>query len=283
MSNNEKKHPDIIDEDLYEEIDEEELLELIEQEKRNAYTKEKDEEERGPSPRFPKWAFWLIAIMMFINVLAFLPRTFSIPAVNFLIKSAELSTKEEIDIYQESVVVINSGNSKGTGFSISEDGYVLTNHHVVDNDQPISVAFPKQGLFSGDIVAQFEDIDLALLKVENKENVKLPHLPLAEKTEFEEREHVYFIGNPLRFNGIANEGEIIGYTQLSDWEKEVIMLDAPIYKGNSGSPVITMDGDVMAVVFATIRKDEYGKVGLAIPITYFHERVQKLEEEIVLP
>lgn len=283
MSKEDNQHRDIIDEDLYEEIDEEELLEIIEEEKRKAYAKDVEEEEEKKSPTFPKWAFWLIAIIMAFNVFAFIPNTFSIPAVNFLIKSAELSTKKEIDVYQESVVVIKSGNSKGTGFSISEDGYVLTNHHVIDNKEPITVAYPEQGLFSGEIVEEFEDIDLALLKIENKEDVTLPFLPLAEKTSFEKREHVYFIGNPLRFNGIANEGEVIGYTTLSDWKEKVMMLDAPIYKGNSGSPVINKQGEVIAVVFATVRKEEHGKVGLAIPITYYHKRIASLSKDHTFP
>lgn len=281
----EHEQPDIIDDDLYEEMDEDELIELVEEEKQKALEREKKEEKedrKGP-PAFPKWAFYLIAFMMALNVLAFLPKTFSIPAIDFLMKSAELSTKQEIDTYQESVVVIESGNSKGTGFSISSDGYIVTNHHVVDNEQPITVAFPEQGLFKGEIVADFEEVDLALLKVENEENVSLPHLPLAKKTQFEKREHVYFIGNPLRFNGIANEGEVIGYTRLSDWDQDVLMLDAPIYHGNSGSPVINEEGEVIAVVFATIRKEQYGKVGLAVPITYYHEKIKDLPETSTYP
>jgi len=276
--------PDIIDDDLYEEIDDEELIEIVEEEKQKALERERQEKEekKGP-PAFPKWAFYLIAFMMVLNVMAFLPKTFSIPAIDFLMKSAELSTNEEIDTYQESVVVVESGNSKGTGFAISKDGYIITNHHVVDNDKRISVGFPEDGLYSGEIVAEFEEVDLAILKVDTDEGETLPHLTLADKTEFEKREHVYFIGNPLRFNGIANEGEVIGYTRLSDWDQDVIMLDAPIYRGNSGSPVINMDGEVIGVVFATIRKDEYGKVGLAVPITYYYEKIESLSNTSEFP
>lgn len=272
---------DIIDRDLYEEIDDEEMREILDEER--AKLREKKEEEEKPKRPFPKWAFWLIAVMMTINIVGILPKTFSLPAVDFLIKSAELMTNKDIDEYQQSVVVIESGNSKGTGFSISEDGYVITNEHVIDNEMPITVAFEERGLYGGEVVHTFEDIDLALLKVEPKNQEALPYLPLAEKTTFTEREHVYFIGNPLRFNGIANEGEVIGYRGLSDWDKEVLMLDAPIYHGNSGSPVITEEGRVIAVVFATIKDEEHGKVGLSVPITYFHEKMKGLEPMIQLP
>lgn len=277
--------PDIIDDDLYEEIDEEELIEIVEEEKQKALEREKIEREQDKKkpPTFPKWAFYLIAFMMVLNIMAFLPRTVSIPAVDFIMKSAELSSKEEIQTYKQSVVVIESGNSKGTGFSISSDGYVLTNHHVVDQNMPITVAFPEEGLFKGEIVAAFEEIDLALLKVENEKDIKLPHLQLVDKTVFDQGDHVHFIGNPLNFNGIANEGEVLGYTRLNDWSQDVLMLDAPIYHGNSGSPVINEDGEVIAVVFATIRRDEHGKVGLAVPITYYHENIKEKLDSSELP
>ncbi|KGP73089.1 S1C family serine protease [Pontibacillus yanchengensis] len=266
---------DMIDDDLYEEFEDEELMELLEEEKRKPKPEKK-------GPVFPKWAFWLIAIMMFINVIAVIPNTFSLPAVDFLFKSAQLSTNSDINTYQKSIVVVESGKSKGTGFSISQDGYIITNHHVIDNGEKVSLAYPEAGLFQGEVVAEFEDVDLALLKAKRVDGQKveaLPSLPLAEETSFEKREHVYFIGNPMRFTGIANEGEVIGYTSLDDWEQEVLMLDAPIYHGNSGSPVINMQGEVIAVVFATIKREQHGKVGLAIPISYYHQKIENLEDQ----
>ncbi|MFC0523360.1 S1C family serine protease [Pontibacillus salicampi] len=271
MSDKRSYDHDVIDEDLYEDLDEEELLELVEEERRKSLATKEEEKKKRP---FPKWAFWLIAIAMFINVIAIIPRTFSIPAVDFLLTSAELSQNAVIQEDQQAVVVVEAGNSKGTGFSVSEDGYIITNHHVIENGERVSIAFPEAGLFQGEVVAEYEDIDLAVLKakgVKDKEAKDLPYLPLAEKTEFTEREPVHFIGNPLRFSGIANNGEVIGYTTLDNWDKQVLMLDAPIYRGNSGSPVINEQGNVIAVVFATIRNEEQGKVGLAVPITYLHE------------
>ncbi|KGP90343.1 peptidase S7 [Pontibacillus chungwhensis BH030062] len=274
---------DIIDADLYEDIDDEEMKAILDEERAKRREKREEGEEEKPKRPFPKWAFWLIAAMMTINIVGILPKTFSLPAVDFLVKSAELMTNPDIDRYQESVVVIESGQSKGTGFSISEDGYIITNAHVIDNEMPITVAFEDEGLYGGEVIQTFEDVDLALLKVEPNEGESLPYLPLADETIFEKREHVFFIGNPLRFNGIANEGEVIGYRDLSDWERQVLMLDAPIYHGNSGSPVITEDGYVIAVIFATLKDQSHGKVGLAVPITYFHEKIKNIDEPISLP
>ncbi|WP_407270553.1 S1C family serine protease [Radiobacillus sp. PE A8.2] len=267
MVKEDDKHRDIIDDDLYEEIDDEELLQLIEEERKKSLLKQ--QEPSKPKRPFPKWAFWLIAIAMFIQVFAIIPQTFSIPAIDFLITSAKLSTNDTVSKYKEAVVVIEAGNSKGTGFAISADGTIITNHHVIEDETTILAAFPEQGLFDAEIVASYPEIDLAVLQVEGED---LPHLNLAEETTFTANEHFYFIGNPLRFQGIANEGEIIGYTQLDSWDEPVLMLRAPVYRGNSGSPVINSEGNVIGVVFATQNNEEEGKVGLAVPIDYLYEK-----------
>ncbi len=268
MANSEDRKQDIIDKDLYEEIPEEELLEILEEEKRKSREKEQEERDRPKRP-FPKYAFWLIAAAMMINVIALLPNTVSVPAVNFLITSSKLSANDEISSYKPAVVVIEAGDSRGTGFSITEDGRILTNHHVIEGEKRIVVAYPEEGLFKAEVIADYPDVDLAVLQVEGED---LPHLELAESSRFTEEEHFYFIGNPLRFQGIANEGEIIGYTQLPDWEERVMMLKAPVYRGNSGSPVINEAGKVIGVVFATLDEEKHGKVGLAVPIEYYHKQ-----------
>lgn len=275
MDNNKEDNRtlDIIDEDLYEEIDEEELYELVEEERKKALAKAKERrEQRKPKSIFPKWAFWLIAFALAFNVVALLPQTFSIPAIDFLITSTKLSAQEDIKEYKKAVVVIETADSKGTGFAINEHGTILTNNHVVEGEEHVTVAFPENGLYDGEVVAVFPEVDLAIIET-NGEN--LPHLTLAESTVFADDEEISFIGNPLRFNGIANEGTIIGYTQLSSWEEPVLMIEAPVYRGNSGSPIITKDGKVIGVIFATLDHDEHGKVGLFVPIDYYYSAFEK--------
>ncbi|WP_337019073.1 serine protease [Oceanobacillus massiliensis] len=274
MDNNHdnNKDNDIIDEDLYEEFEDEELYELVQEERRKALERAKNEDEFVPKRPFHKWAFWLISIALAFNMFALLPQTFSIPAIDFLMTSAKLSTNTDVENYKKAVVVVETENSKGTGFSIAADGTILTNNHVVEGEQYVTVAFPEDGLFTAEVTKTFPEIDLAVLQVEGRE---LPYLTLAEQAEYTEAEPIRFIGNPLRFNGIANEGKIIGGTKLSDWDEEVIMIEAPVYRGNSGSPIINQEGKVLGVIFATADDEEYGKVGLFIPIDLYYKYATK--------
>ena len=206
---------------------------------------------------------------MFVNTFAAIFEIYSIPAIEFLKTSAKLSTQEDIASYKKSVVVISTTDSKGTGFSITSDGTILTNFHVVEGHDTVSIVFPDDGRFTGNVVNIYPSIDLAVVEIDGE---NLPHLELAEQTDFEDDEPVYFIGNPLSFTGIANEGTIIDYIKLSDWDVPVIMMNAPVYRGNSGSPVLNHEGQVIGVVFATINDKSNGKVGLFVPIDEYYSQ-----------
>ncbi len=212
---------------------------------------------------------WLMSFALIFSLFAFIFEMYSIPAIEFLKTSARLSSDEIVQEYKKAVVEVSTGSSKGTGFAISEDGYIVTNSHVVEDALQLTIVFPDEGVMEAELVADYPEVDLAVLKVDR---AGLPYLELA-KTFEEVQQHVTFIGNPLAFTGIANEGDVIGVTSTK-LETNVSMLDAPVYKGNSGSPVIANDGTVIGVIYATLKHDEHGKVGLFVPIDALHERFQ---------
>lgn len=262
---------DIIDTDLVEEIDDEEMAEIIKEGRKKSVAREAYEKKHGkPKRRFPKWAFWLISFALAFNVVALLPQTLSIPAIEFLITSTKLSKQDNIKEYKKSVTVIETEDSKGTGFFFSDDGLMLTNSHVVEGNEKVTVGVPEHGLFTGEVIEDYPEIDLAVVKIDIGEAT--PYLKLAKNPVYEKDEFIYFIGNPLKFTGIANKGNLMEQIDLNDWDQPVMTMDAPVYRGNSGSPVINQAGEVIGVIFATIDDDEIGKAGLLIPIDYFHER-----------
>lgn len=253
---------DYIDEEYGREFTEEELAELFE---------EANKEEDGPppfvgSPRFRKIIAGVLALMLCSQLFVIFPQVFSLAAIQFLKVSTKLSQMDTIKEYKQSVVVVSTDDAKGTGFIISSDGLIVTNRHVVGDAKNPSVSLAGGGRHSAKVVAIDDKVDLALLDIDAED---LPALQLAETYNGAAGVPVYVIGNPLFFSRIANEGETWGL--LSDRDTPMMMLQAPIYKGNSGSPVINREGEVIGVVYATstVKRDgKKHKIGLAVPIDW---------------
>lgn len=256
-----------------EQLTEEEFNELVLQAQQEALAKARLEKTQPKTKRpFPKWIFWLMTTVLAFSTFSAMFEVFSIPAIEFLKTSAKLSQDKEISTFKQSVVVVKTEDGKGTGFSISSDGTIVTNYHVIEDRKQIQVSFPDEGLFSAKVIETYPMIDVAVLDISGE---NLPFLTVAEKMNFTKEAPIRFIGNPLNFNGIANEGTMLDYTQLTNWENEVMMIQAPVYRGNSGSPVFNEDGKVIGIIFATLDERHYGKVGLVIPIEEFHQRYSK--------
>lgn len=263
----------------FEPISEDELIELVLEEQQKALEKARQERLAGikqtkKRPASVRLIVWIMAGMLMFSTFAVIFKIYSIPAIEFLKTSAALSGQDDIKTYKKAVVEITTNDGKGTGFSISNDGYILTNDHVIEDALTLTVTFPDDGMFKGEVVKNFPDIDLAILKVDGE---NLPSLTLADSYKAKSEEAIYFIGNPLYFSGIANEGKVIDYTLLSDWEEQVIMLDAPVYRGNSGSPVINNDGKVIGIIFATTEDDQFGHVGLFVPVDLLQKQLNFLK------
>lgn len=211
-----------------------------------------------------KFIATILVIALLISLNQVWPRVFNFSSIKFLQKSSELSKQDDIKEYKEAVVTIQDQYTKGTGFNISETGLIVTNKHVVDDMYPITVMFPNGEWMAAEIISAETDIDLAFLKINGEQ---LPHISLSEPDAWLIQDHIYVIGNPLFHNQIVNEGSILQGSE----KNSVLRLSAPIYQGNSGSPVISSaSGKVIGVVYAkSITED----VGYAIPIEQVLEKL----------
>ncbi|WP_183041027.1 S1C family serine protease [Salipaludibacillus neizhouensis] len=244
------------------------------------YTKEEffnpDDEEEDPKPKKNKKGFKIViasvlTLALFSNVFAIWPKLINLPALEFLATSQELSQNEDVQTYTDSVVVVRGGNSKGTGFLFTDEGHIMTNQHVIEDEPFVTVSFQNGDGYHAEVIESDEELDIAILKVEE---VELDRHVLEFEDAWDIDEPVYVIGNPLFFNYIANEGQLLGETTTQNREDPVLMLDAPVYRGSSGSPVINEQGNVVGVIFATTQVDHEGneqKVGLAVPVEDFIE------------
>ncbi|TVX99027.1 S1C family serine protease [Cohnella terricola] len=234
--------------------------------------KEDEEEDGTPPPSQRKWVrntiLSLVVAALIGNVLAFWPQIYNMKTLPFLSKSKELSSREEIQSYKRAVVLVSTDKGKGTGFHVS-GGYIVTNYHVIENNGYILVKFPEndQG-YVAKVASGDPELDIALLKVDAGSQ-ELPFIEVERERTWEPGEHVYVIGNPLYFSQIVSEGTLLGTMPVQGRSTPVIALDAPIFKGNSGSPVINEDGKAIAVIFATTEITHDSKTveaGLAVPL-----------------
>lgn len=245
---------------------------------------EEDDKEFRPST-YRKWIIRIIALTLslalLVNILAIWPKVINIPAIQFLKISRKLSQNPDIQQYKKAVVVVESNNSRGTGFNIAPEGIIVTNHHVIDHATTISIRFQDGKVFRAQVIVSDADNDLAVLQIQTENiefDLNLPSLVLANEMDWEKGDLIYFIGNPLSFSQIANQGQILDTVPMTERSMDALIIDAPVYKGNSGSPVINQDGKVVAVIYATttyIQGQDKQRVGLAIPITYLKTLLQE--------
>ncbi len=217
----------------------------------------------------------LVSVFVFclFSVLAPWAGILQLPSLDLLTKSRELANDEQISSWMDTVVTVKTRGSKGTGFNIAAEGIVITNYHVIDDDASITVTYNDGRVFRGDVIAEYPDIDLAIVQMKGR---NLPHVKLFADYQLSIDERVIIIGNPLGLSQIVMEATMRGYTQLDGWEKPVYVIEGPVLKGSSGSPVFNDSGQVVGVVFASAGTVERNGteviIGLAIPIEYLLEQ-----------
>ncbi len=167
--------------------------------------------------------------------------------------------------------------SLGSGFIVSADGYILTNNHVVENADEVTVTLLDQSEYKATVIGNDTKTDIALIKIKPKS--KLTYVQLGDSAHLEVGEWVVAIGNPFGLGhtvtaGIVSaKGRIIGSGPYDDF----IQTDASINPGNSGGPLFNLKGEVVGINTAIVQGGQ--GIGFATPIDMARSVMGQLKDK----
>ena len=152
----------------------------------------------------------------------------------------------------------------GTGFIIDEDGYILTNHHVIEGADRIMVRLSDDRQLRAEAIGADPDTDIALIKIDGPR--PFPYAPLGDSDTLRVGEWVLAIGNPLAYEHTVTAGVVsfIGRKLFDSSLDRYIQTDAAINFGNSGGPLINGRGEVIGINAAI--SSRASNIGFAVPI-----------------
>lgn len=185
-----------------------------------------------------------------------------------------------VDAVISSVVVVeNYQRNKlagiGSGFVYDAEGYIMTNHHVVEDASEIKVILYSGETVSATVVGSDEYADIAVIKIDKKYVSTIAKLGNNEKMKLGDT--VFTIGSPVDtdYAGTVTRGILSGKNRMvevsvsggsSDWIMNVMQTDAAINPGNSGGPLCNVSGEVIGINTLKLVEDEIEGLGFAIPI-----------------
>jgi serine protease Do len=170
--------------------------------------------------------------------------------------------------------------SVGSGFIISSDGYVLTNNHVVDGADQVTVRLSDRRELDAKVIGTDVDSDVALLKVDAS---GLPTVAIGDSSKLKPGQWVVAIGSPFNFDHSVTHGIVSyvgrGFGGADQQYVPFIQTDVPINRGNSGGPLFNLDGQVVGIN-SQIVSNTGSSVGisLAIPIDIAMNVVDQLKQ-----
>jgi len=170
----------------------------------------------------------------------------------------------------------------GSGVILSEDGYIVTNNHVIENAQKIKVILNNKQEYDATLVGADPSTDLALLKVEAK---NLPYLTYGNSDELKLGEWVLAVGNPFNLNSTVTAGIVSARARnlrINEDEYSIesfIQTDAAVNPGNSGGALVNQQGNLVGINTAIAsRTGSFSGYSFAVPVSIVGKVVEDLKE-----
>ncbi len=194
------------------------------------------------------------------------------------------------NIYDAVVVVENYKKGKlvgiGSGFIYSENGYIMTNHHVIDSADEIKITLTNNESIDAKVLGSDELADIAVLQIDKKFATNVAKI--GKSTNSKVGDTVFTIGSPIssEFSGTVTRGILSGKNRMvevsvgsstsKDWIMNVMQTDAAINPGNSGGPLCNVSGEVIGINSMKIVQSEIEGIGFSIPIEDALEYANKI-------
>ena len=227
-------------------------------------------------------------------------KTINVNPSKFDTKSEALSATEAYNKVAPAAVVVSTKSVTqgyfmqtqevegiGSGFIINEEGYILTNYHVVKGAQEISVTLSNDVTTTAQIVNYDENQDVAMIKITD-ESVKIPAtVELGDSDALQPGEEVIAIGTPLstELSSTVTKGIISATSRSVAVESGVTMnliqTDAAINAGNSGGPLVNTKGEVVGINSSKISGEAVEGIGFSIPINDIKDKIESLSKPIL--
>ncbi len=172
--------------------------------------------------------------------------------------------KEMLSALVKAVVTIQTSDGHGSGFTVTNDGYIFTNEHVVGNAATVKAKFEQGFTLDAQVVKTNRDLDLALLKVSASD---LPALTIGNDAGLLLGEEIFAIGTPLdtQLGQSVSRGILSGRRELEG--RAYLQTDVSINPGNSGGPFIDENGHVVGVATMKISGKGLEGLGFGVPIS----------------
>ncbi|MBQ4556596.1 MAG: trypsin-like peptidase domain-containing protein [Clostridia bacterium] len=168
----------------------------------------------------------------------------------------------------------------GSGVIISDTGYIITNHHVIDGASKITVRLTDSSEYVATLIGSDSQADIAILKVDAEK--ALPYAKIGDSSKLIVGEEVIAIGNPLgSLGGSVTNGIISALDReltIDGQKMRLLQTNAAINPGNSGGGLFNMKGELVAIVNAKSAGTGIEGLGFAIPINYAYDIAQELLE-----
>lgn len=205
------------------------------------------------------------------------------------------SLSSSVEKVYETTVVVESYNGEsldttGSGFFYKNDNkyaYILTNEHVLTGTI-IKITNSEDESKDAEILGKDEYLDLAVLRVDKSLSKKVANLGDSDSVKIGDT--IFTIGSPIGINykGTVTSGIIsgknrmvqtsVGENKQGNWLMQVLQMDAPINKGNSGGPLFNVNGDVIGISSLKLTDEEIEGMAFAIPIEYAKNHLEELEK-----